>query len=56
MWAIAIALDCRPELEGMFLLRKIPNTPDIGLGRIELVLTWKPPPEGLALIEAEGCT
>lgn len=56
MWAIAIALGCRPELEGMFLLCKIPNTLDIGLGGIDLVLTWKPPPGGLGLIEAEGCT
>lgn len=37
--AITVAFGCFPEVEGKFLLLKIPCTSDIGLGGSELDLT-----------------
>lgn len=54
--AITVAFGCFPEVEGKFLLLKIPCTSDIGLGGSELDLTWKPHPRGLALIVPESAT
>lgn len=43
-WAISIALDSLPELEGKTLLLLKTLSSDTGLGGIGLELTWKAPP------------
>lgn len=43
IYIIAIALICLHKLRSKYLLLKIPYTSFIGLGGIDLKLTWKTP-------------